>query len=60
MNNNAPYQVFNTPHSAHVPTLFTLVDTRNNTVINYDECKEYLESERNRLNTDWFFKTYVG
>lgn len=56
---DAPYQVVKST-VGRATGFFTLVDTRNNNIINYDEDKEYLESERNRLNTDWFFRTYVG
>ena len=56
---DAPYQVVKSTVGRSAG-FFTLVDTRNNNIIDYDEDKEYLESERNRLNTDWFFRTYVG
>ena len=59
---DAPYQVVKNTGSGigRPPSLYTLIDTRNNNIIDYDGNKEYLETERNRLNTDWFFRTYVG
>jgi len=58
----APYQVKkcnlkNTPIDKDV--FYVLVDTRKDVVIDSDESRKYLESERNRLNTNWFFDKYV-
>ena len=59
---DAPYQVKkcdlkNTPLDKDV--LYVLVATRKDVVIDSDESRKYLESERNRLNTNWFFDKYV-
>ena len=59
---DAPYQVKicdlkNTPIDKDV--FYVLVDTRKDVVIDSDESRKYLESERNRLNTNWFFDKYV-
>ena len=59
---DAPYQIKkcdrkNTPVDKDI--FYILIDTRKNSVIETDESRKYLESIRNRLNTDWFFDKYV-
>ena len=59
---DAPYQIKkcdrkNTPVDKDI--FYILIDTRKNSVIETDESRKYLESIRNRLNTDWFFNKYV-
>ena len=59
---DAPYQIRkcdrkNTP--VDKDKFYILIDTRKNSVIETDESRKYLESERNRLNTNWFFDKYV-
>ncbi len=59
---HAPYRVNkckprNTPLGK--AKFYELVNTRTKMIVETDENRKYLESIRNRLNTDWFFDKYV-
>ena len=56
---DAPYQIVKSI-LGNSTIIFKLVDTRNDNTIDWHYYSYQLETKRNKLNTDWFFRTYVG
>ena len=49
-----PYEI------VKVEDMFVLQNADTEIAIDYAETKSELKEMRNKLNTDWFFRTYVG